>query len=494
MPSFLKSERSYFWILLVLCVLAFMTNLHGYPLFDVDEPRYMETAREFLYPPYDWITPHFNWMTRFDKPILFYWLLASSFKLFGVTEWAGRIVSAIAGTLTVLGVYEFTKIFSSRKQAFLTGLILITTAEFGVVSRWAITDMTLCFFMVFTTMCLFLAIERNRSWAILGGMFCGLGLLTKGPVALALPGGIALLYTLISRREQCSWLWHWKTLLGIVLALFIAFPWYYLVNQANPTEFIQKFFLLHNIERFTGVVSAHAGPWWYYVPIFLCGGLPWTFLLFSKKNYFALKNTLQTKGQTLWQGFRAQPAYIQFAWIFFLLTFIFFSAAGTKLLTYIITVFPATAILFAFYYPKQYRYKTLYSIATGFLILKLLVNFVGFPLAAQIKQGDMLAFSQLAIEQDATLATYDCKRPSLVYYSKSRIYVLVPKNKAADYPPESQDTQFYSQKPVFVVLKTRQETEFLEQYSAERLKKGTMFSLFRLNHPQNVPLRKDINQ
>jgi 4-amino-4-deoxy-L-arabinose transferase-like glycosyltransferase len=524
MPSNLLARiksSPYPWILLGVCVLAFFTNLHGYPLFDVDEPRYMETAREFLVTPYDWITPHFNWIKRFDKPILYYWLVASVYKAIGVSELAGRLVSATAGTVSVLALYGTLSRFRSRQFAFLASLILAVSTEFYLLSRWAITDMTLACCMITTTLCLFLSIEKNRMWSLLAGMACGLGLLTKGPVALALPGTTAFIYLLLCQRRQWRWLFCWQTLVGVALAFAIAFPWYWAVHTANPGEFFEKFFLLHNVERFSKTVSSHTGPFWYYIPVVFVGLTPWTLLLlrplYMKQLMGNVLHVFSHGVKPLWQRFQNACPTTKYALIWFLFVLIFFSLAGTKLLTYVLSLFPAGAVLLAVLLQTHNRPKTLYSIATAFVGLQLIANFVILPWVANDSQQDLLAISRRVKTDQAALATYQCKRPSLVFYSQTRVYYIegasestVSKTfsgasikQAQIKDPAAGDTRVVvraadvttsPKQAVYVVTRTRQAEEFQEQYESSLVFQGDTFSLLRLTHPEHVPLRKDMNQ
>ncbi len=344
--SHIRSWALDFAILGGLCLILFFYKLGSYPLFDLDEPRYAEAGREMLESG-NWITPYFNYTFRFEKPIFFYWLIAWAYQLFGVNEFAARFFSAVTASLTVGSVYAFGRHLVSRQYGFFAALILATSVLFAGIARMSITDMTLACFMTGTTLCLFLAAHRNLKWWIGAGLIAGLGILTKGPVALIVPGAIFTIYTLLTSQLKRCLLNRWL-FFALTLALSISVPWYVAVYQQNGpqvgTEFLQAQFM-NNVTRYSDVVSGHKQPPYFYTLVLLAGFLPWTFYLPA-----ALRQ--------LWQQFREShqqhvkqtnlsylvPLYA-LTWIAFV--FAFFSLGSTKLLTYILPLFPALALLVA---------------------------------------------------------------------------------------------------------------------------------------------------
>src|SRR5262249_51728924 len=111
--SFLARHRNVL-LLLVFAFIMFFYRLGSYPLFDLDEPRYAEAAREMLENG-NWITPHFNYELRFDKPVFFYWLVALAYQMFGLSEFSARFFSAVMATLSVLALYWFGKKLISKQ-------------------------------------------------------------------------------------------------------------------------------------------------------------------------------------------------------------------------------------------------------------------------------------------------------------------------------------------------------------------------------------------
>jgi 4-amino-4-deoxy-L-arabinose transferase-like glycosyltransferase len=335
--SFLSRNREVI-LLLVFAFILFFYKLGNYPLFDLDEPRYAEAAREMLENG-NWITPYFNYELRFDKPIFFYWLIAGAYKLFGLSEFSARFFSAITATLTVLGTYLFGKYWISKQYGFFSALILSTSILFVGIARMSITDMTLSFFITSTILSLFMAAHQNLKWWLVAGFFAGFGVLTKGPVALVLPGTIFILYTLFIGEFKRCLLNKWLPL-ALILCLAIALPWYILAYQQNGPIFLDMLFL-HNVTRFSDVVSGHKQPPYFYSLVLLAGFLPWS-------------GYLPAAFKRLWEQTKAHKQHIQtqnahylipvYTVIWIGLIFIFFSFGNTKLLTYILPLFPALAL------------------------------------------------------------------------------------------------------------------------------------------------------
>ncbi len=319
----------------------FFHQLGSYPFFDVDEPRYAEAAREMLESG-NWVTPYFNYVVRFDKPIFFYWLIAGSYKLFGVSEYAARYVSALSATLIVFSLLGFGVLVKQARTGLLAAVITASCLQVIGLSRMSITDMNLCLWMTLTSLSLLLVVLKGNRWWIAAGIFAGIGVLTKGPVALVLPGGILLVYSALS--QQLSQ--HFKTRffpLALVLMLTISLPWYILAYQANGPDFLDALFL-HNVTRFESTVSGHAQPIWFFVVVLILGFLPWTpFLLQASARYLRSFRTAS--------GINAVTAFYSGLWA--VLVFLFFTVANTKLLTYILPMFPAVALFLATQWPED---------------------------------------------------------------------------------------------------------------------------------------------
>ena len=160
----------------------------SFPLFEPDESRYAEIPREMIQHG-DWITPRLQGEPYLEKPPLLYWLTAVSFQLFGVHDWAARLPPALAVHGCILVLYFLGRRGFGEATAFRGALMLSLAPGFMSIGRLLLIDGVLTFC---TTLALFSAFEAVRGsrlrwgWWLLSAVACGLGVLSKGPVALAL--------------------------------------------------------------------------------------------------------------------------------------------------------------------------------------------------------------------------------------------------------------------------------------------------------------------
>ena len=329
-----KTNRTEKWItagltLLVLCVTFFKSG--GFFLFDVDEAVFSEAAREMAETG-GLITPTYNYEPRYDKPILIYWFMSASLKLFGTTEFAARFTSGVFGTLLGLITFFFVKEVKGVMTALLSTLALVLSVEFFVYSHSAVTDMTLAFFITASLYAFFLGAHTgNDRWFLWFWVASALAVLTKGVVGLLFPAVIAGGFILLSGRRDLV-----KSILRpshIGVFLLISAPWFIIQLMVNGREFFDAFIVKHHIKRYSGVISSHSGPFYYYFLVLLAGFFPWVAMLVPGI-YRGLKERLDINS-----------ALYLLCSIWVLFVFVFFSISRTKLPNYIFPLFPAAAIL-----------------------------------------------------------------------------------------------------------------------------------------------------
>jgi 4-amino-4-deoxy-L-arabinose transferase-like glycosyltransferase len=309
-------------------------------LFDADEPAYAQAAREMAEGG-DWVTPHFNDRPRFDKPPVFYWLILLSYRLFGVTEFAARFWSALAGVMLTGVLWVAGRRWLGPHAGLMAGAAFSTSLLTALLARAAVTDMLLCLFVTAAILAGLLALQTpgplTSWWAVGGWGAMALAVLVKGPVGLLIPalalGGSLLLLGEI--RHGLARLVPWE---GPALFLAIAAPWYALVLEANGWAFVEGFIVKHNLSRFSGVISSHGGPLWFYVPVLLVGFFPWCGSLPS-----ALWRAVRVARRRRAVSPAERLTVTCLCW--FVGVFVFFSLAGTKLPSYLFPAFPALALL-----------------------------------------------------------------------------------------------------------------------------------------------------
>lgn len=353
----LKKEKFILLLIAAVCSFFFFYKLGSYKLIDVDEPRYAEAAREMLASG-NWLTPYFNYELRFDKPIFFYWLIALSYLIFGITEFAARFPSAVLATATVFFTYYFGRTTISKSFGLISALILASSLEFIAIGRMSITDMTLSFFIVASIYSGFLASftenKNKKYWWWLFYFFSGLAVLTKGPVGLVLPVAVVGFYLIFTGKVKES-LKPVFTLPGALIFSATVIPWYYLIIQEHGKLFIDYFFIRHNLERFASSgFGQHHQPFYFYFIVILAGFFPWTIFFISSlikylpklfKSFWEKKSRLLKLDFALFKEADNRLKVILFSVIWFLVIFIFFSSSKAKLLTYILSLFPAIALL-----------------------------------------------------------------------------------------------------------------------------------------------------
>lgn len=346
--------------LLIVVVLSIsFFGLGSVKLFDVDEAVFSEATKEMVQNG-DWITPTYNGANRYDKPVLFYWLMAVSYKLFGINEFAARFPSAVAGVLLCITLFLFLYRVSGPVSAMSAVMALASSVYYFVYSHSAVTDMSLTLFITLSVICFYVSVSgRETSGAVVWGhlgfyLFSSLAFLTKGLIGIVFPFAIALIYLTITEKGSGAGrifkrIFSFK---GALLFIIVSGPWYTAEFSANGMEFIRQFFIKHHFVRYTGVISGHSGPFYYYIPVIIIGLLPW--IAFLPQGIKTALNDGRVRGIIR----RCKPATDEipemqshsvelFALVWFSVIFLFFSFSTTKLPNYILGSLPAAAILIA---------------------------------------------------------------------------------------------------------------------------------------------------
>jgi 4-amino-4-deoxy-L-arabinose transferase-like glycosyltransferase len=313
--------------------IAFFQFLGRLPLIETDEARYMEIPREMIERG-DFITPTLNYVKYFEKPPLHYWVNVLSIKLFGETEFAARFFGALWGVLGILLVYYLGRKLFGRREGMLSALTLGTSVGIIVQSRINITDTTLTICMTACLGCFLLALQegerRKGLYYHLFYLFAALAVLAKGLIGFVLPGAIIFCYLLITRRWRQ--LREMRLVTGIPLFLAVCAPWFILVSLRNP-EFARFFFIHEHFERFLTKVHGRYQPPWFFLPVLFGVMLPWSFFIPT-----ALTRVWQERKET---GADTRLFLVLWAAIIFA----FFSKSDSKLVPYILPVYPALALL-----------------------------------------------------------------------------------------------------------------------------------------------------
>lgn len=372
-------EISCLLLLTVACLFFLFYGLGSYPLIDVDETRYAVMSRDMLH-TLDWNSLMLNQVPFLEKPPLYFWLVSTSIKLFGdFNAFAVRFPIALLSAFIVFFTYYFGKRIISRKFGVISALVLLSSTFFLILSHVAIIDMVLTAFVTSAIYCGFLTHfcqEKNKKyywWYFY--MFIGLGFLAKGILALAIPVTIIFIYNFITKTAKDIFK-PINIIPGFIMFIAMIMPWHLIMYKQYGFQFIHDYFLVHHFGRFMG--SEYIGrerPFFYFVPVFLLGFLPWTFIFIAflwdgfKKLVTKFKVTegkINDKLYALLEATTNEQKLVLFASIYFAVVFILFSSASTKLPTYILPIFPAAALLTGYYWwaadEKSEHEKQIYNL------------------------------------------------------------------------------------------------------------------------------------
>ena len=335
-----------------------------------DEARYAEIPREML-TLHDFVTPHLNGVKYFEKPPLFYWLQAIAIKLtypaisenttpqFAekeprlaqpmISEWVVRMPNALLALLGCLLLYVTGRLVFDRRAALWGAGILGTSFMYFVFARMVTLDMCLTALLSAALLtylvAVFYPIGRWRRYFFYVAYSCSaLAVLTKGLIGIIFPVVIVGVWMLLTK--QWYLLRHSYLSTGCLLFLAIVLPWHLWVQQVNP-EFFHFYFIEQHFLRYATTIAHRYQPGWFFVPFLLIGFLPWTLFLGQ-----ALAFNLSKYADRLARN----KSLFLVVWIVFITGF--FSFSQSKLIPYVLPVFPPMALLTGNYLSHNTRLRS----------------------------------------------------------------------------------------------------------------------------------------
>jgi 4-amino-4-deoxy-L-arabinose transferase-like glycosyltransferase len=267
-------------LLLAAAILPYWIGIGDSTLWDANEAFYAETPRVMIETG-DYISPSFNGNPRFNKPPLTYWIVAISYQIFGVSEWSERLPIVLAAMGLIAAACVVGRTVWGTQAGLWAAIVMATLPRFLMHSRRTSIDVFLSLFMGMTLMFFVLSevrLERRKLWLCLMYASVGLGYMTKGPVAVVLPGAAFFIYLLIEKRLKDIARMMVPT--GIAIFLAVVVPWYLLVYQKHGGDYIVSFLLNENISRYT---DEGWGPRrsFFYVQTMLGDLFPWSLLMIA---------------------------------------------------------------------------------------------------------------------------------------------------------------------------------------------------------------------
>jgi 4-amino-4-deoxy-L-arabinose transferase-like glycosyltransferase len=318
--------------LLILAVLPYFVGLDDSSIWDANEAFYAETPREMMESG-DFVSPTFNYQPRLNKPVLSYWIVAGSYRLFGVSLWSERIAIAIGAAILIAAAFFAGRSLWSVDAGLLAAIALASSPRVLMFARRIFIDVYITMFMGLTLL-FFLLAERyptqRRFYLFLMYVAAGLGMLTKGPIAVVLPALVFFLYLLLQWRLRE--LTRLMIPVGLVTVLVIVAPWYFALYQRHGLEPVTAFFWGENVSRFTDPVAPERG-WLFYAPVVVADLFPWS--LFLPLGAWMFLRSPRTE----------RRSHESLLWIWTIVIVGFFSASQTKQDLYIFPIVTATAAI-----------------------------------------------------------------------------------------------------------------------------------------------------
>jgi 4-amino-4-deoxy-L-arabinose transferase-like glycosyltransferase len=332
-------RRALPWLLLAA---ALAWGLGAYPLLDPDEGRNAEVAREMMASG-DFVLPRLDGLPYLDKPVLFFAADALAQRALGANEAAARLPSLLFALATAALTGWFAGRLFGRRARPIAALAALAAPLPIAFARTVIFDSMLTFFVVLALCAFYLAVEARAArraaaggssglgWTVLAWGAMGLGVLTKGPVALAVPLLAAAPFAIVRRASRAVW----HPLGFAVLALAVA-PWIWAVSLQVP-EFLHYALVVETFRRVTTPEMNREGPVWVFLPFLIAGALPWSVLVLA-----GWRRSVWPRGA----GRRLDPPRL-YLLLWIALPLALFSLSHSKRPQYILPLLPAVALLAA---------------------------------------------------------------------------------------------------------------------------------------------------
>jgi 4-amino-4-deoxy-L-arabinose transferase-like glycosyltransferase len=375
-----QTTRLTIWIVLI-AALTFIPFLGFTRLFDWDEVNFAESAREMMVTG-DYSRVQVNFQPFWEKPPLFFWMQAACMHLFGTNEFAARFPNAVCGIVTLLLLFRIGK--EIHDETF--GLIWATAYfgsflphfyfKSGIIDPWFNLFIFLGIYYIFRATSLAKDADTNRRFRLfaLSGLFIGLGILTKGPVAFLICSLVAIVFGAIALAQAKKLIVTFaEGAIYVAIAFLVSTLWYGYEVIKNGLWFVREF-LVYQAGIYTQNIAGHEQPFYYHFFVLLLGVFPSSFLAIASMRKTDFDNETQQRFK-LWLT------------IFFFVPFIVFSISKTKIVHYSSLCYFGITYLAAHYVYRLIRGEAKWTNTTSAFCLlfgTLVAGLLGwFPLAVE---------------------------------------------------------------------------------------------------------------
>ncbi|MGH8637542.1 MAG: ArnT family glycosyltransferase [Burkholderiales bacterium] len=359
-------------VLLALAIAPYFLDLDGSSIWDANEAFYVETPREMMERG-DYVSPQFNYEPRLNKPVLSYWIVAGFYHVLGISPGVQRIPIAIGAVVMIATAFFLAwaaagepgsaqsetaaaasapRRSDSVREGRATGdehrwaaavwaaLGLAITPRLLMFARRIFIDIYISMFMGVTLLFFALAERypaRRRVFLPLMYVAVGLGVLTKGPIAIAVPGLVFALYLVVHgelRRVRSM-----MVPAGVLIVAAIVVPYCIALYTREGWGPISSFILGENVARYTEGLGVDAErPIWFYLPVIFSDGFPWSLLLFVAAAAWLADRRREPPAD-------AARRIQTLLWLWIVAIVLFFTASAAKQDLYIFPIVPAVAAL-----------------------------------------------------------------------------------------------------------------------------------------------------
>jgi 4-amino-4-deoxy-L-arabinose transferase-like glycosyltransferase len=347
------------------------------PLANPDEARYAEIPREMIASG-DWVTPRLNGVPYFEKPPLVYWCVAACRLAFGPGEMAARLTPALFAIAGVLITYAAARRLYDRPTGIASAVVLGSSLLYVALSRILLLDMVVSVLISAALFCFLLGVNEpagaRRRWFFYSVYAsAALATLAKGLIGVLVPGAIMFLWLLLLGEWRRLRPFHLPS--GLLIFLAIAAPWHVFAAQRNP-GWAEFYFVHEHWARFTTATHARTAPFWFFIPVVLLGLFPWLGFLGS-----ALRESLRG-GWTR----RKENATAWFLVVWAGFVFVLFSKSQSKLIPYILPVFPPLAVLLGAWLARRWAERSVASLRVGFGVFSFVCGMIAIALLVVVSK------------------------------------------------------------------------------------------------------------